>query len=466
MKTKAEMRGRLKVISDELGAVAAKNPSDWTADEIADIDRLTAEFNELAPELEKLDNLEKTAKRARELAGIGSGGQSTGRTVANGDAYGEVELGTGEESEPDFYASVEALAKDYLKGGARGKSDPVAVGSLLAIRESFVHGGGVLNRRQLAEIAKNGGRDLYTLIRSGGQPAELIPTQRLPQIYRPIDADRTLRRFLINGRTTSDSITFIRELLYTNNAAEVAEATTFDVTALGSSGRKPESALTFEQDTANVVTIAHWVPITRQVLADFAQLRTYIDDRLLVGLEQRLNGQALNGAGGGTDMTGILNTTGIQTLDDAYFATPGNETKNAGGDLEPFDRIARARTLIRTVGKARPSFVLLNPADLEVLMTTTDATDRYMAGGPFSSGGVTSLWGLPVGEEEELDEGTALVGDGTAAAIWDREEGNILIDTINDQFVRNMITVLAELRAALTVFRPAAFAEVELGTVA
>jgi hypothetical protein len=48
------------------------------------------------------------------------------------------------------------------------------------------------------------------------------------------------------------------------------------------------------------------------------------------------------------------------------------------------------------------------------------------------------------------------------AAIWDREDANILVDTINDQFVRNMLTILAELRAALTVFRPSAFVDVTL----
>jgi hypothetical protein len=48
------------------------------------------------------------------------------------------------------------------------------------------------------------------------------------------------------------------------------------------------------------------------------------------------------------------------------------------------------------------------------------------------------------------------------AAVWDRMQAQILVDTIDDQFVRNMLTLLAEERLALTVFRPAAFAEVAL----
>jgi len=70
--------------------------------------------------------------------------------------------------------------------------------------------------------------------------------------------------------------------------------------------------------------------------------------------------------------------------------------------------------------------------------------------------------GLRVVEDENIAEGKALVGDGRMAAVWDRMQAQILIDTIDDQFVRNMLTILAEERLALAVYRPAAFAHVEL----
>jgi HK97 family phage major capsid protein len=168
----------------------------------------------------------------------------------------------------------------------------------------------------------------------------------------------------------------------------------------------------------------------------------------------------LNG-NGTNDLTGLLNTADIQDLDQTYFT--GAAVNDAGIDNENYNRILRARTLIRTVGRARANFVVINPADLEDFLTYTTASDhQYYGAGPFSGSGLTNLWGLRVVEDENLTAGSALVGDGRMAAVWDRMQAQILIDTIDDQFIRNMLTILAEERLALTVFRPQAFAVVDL----
>src|SRR4029079_5459693 len=105
-----------------------------------------------------------------------------------------------------------------------------------------------------------------------------------------------------------------------------------------------------------------------------------------------------------------------------------------------------------------------NPRDLEKFQTITNSMGQYMGGGPFNVGAVRSMWGYPIVPDRAIPEGHVVGGDGTMAAIFDREDANILIDTINDQFVRNMLTILAEMRAALAVFRPPAFVDIELVT--
>lgn len=58
----------------------------------------------------------------------------------------------------------------------------------------------------------------------------------------------TVRDLLAQGRITSNALEYVRENVFTNAAAPVAEGTL-----------KPESNITFTKETANVKTIAHWI---------------------------------------------------------------------------------------------------------------------------------------------------------------------------------------------------------------
>lgn len=439
--TITEMRERFTVVADKLGALAKKE--ERSADEEAELDTLLAEFNDLGPKLERQATIEQAASKGAKL------NESRGR-VSGMIPHDDNGKPTNEQREVDRRSIGQRFAeseqvKDFL-GGGRKNSDKFHVGAV--------------DGRAVATYDGDGPVEQRTLVYTGALPGQMIPDQVVPGIFRPRDYPLTMRDVLVNGRTTSDTIYFLRELLFTNNAAEVAQATA----STGSSGTKPESALTFEQASAPVVTIAHWIPITRQAIADAAQLQTYVEGRLLVGLDRRLNSQIINGDGSGANMTGILNTTGIQALDNTattgYWAT--HALPSAGTDRENFDRILRATTLIDTVGDATATFVALNPMDVEAFLMIVDGNSNYLAGSPYSAAGLATLRGLRVVKDRNIAAGTALVGDGTMAAVWDREDANILIDTINDQFIRNMLTILAELRAALTVFRPVAFAEVDL----
>ena len=60
--------------------------------------------------------------------------------------------------------------------------------------------------------------------------------------------------------TESDTIEYVYETTFTNNAATVAEATV----TTGTTGKKAESALAYATATVPVETIAHWIPVTNQ----------------------------------------------------------------------------------------------------------------------------------------------------------------------------------------------------------
>lgn len=442
-----ELRERMTAALKELGDL--QNKEQRTADDESRIDTLLAEVNDLGPKILREQKIaDATSQR-------GQYEQPAGRQVpGNGQPKAGAEQRQHVERRSLGQQFVESKSyEDYIQRGGKRSSPAFDEGV------SFYP-----EHRHRAALQHNGDmtpEDVRALIQTGNLPVDYIRPQFVAGFFRGDDLQGSLRDVLINGTTDSDAIVYFRETAFTNNAAGVPQAThtsAADETPVNASV-KPESALTFEQVTAPVVTVAHWIPITRQTLQDASQMQTYVEQRLLDGLRLEESDQLLNGTGG-NNLTGLLQTASVQNLDQTYFS--GAAVNDAGQDNENFNRVLRARRLIRTVGRARANFVVLNPADLENFLTYTDGDRQYFGAGPFSGTSMTQLWGLRVVEDENLTAGSALVGDGRMAAVWDRMQSQIFIDTIDDQFIRNMLTILAEERLALTVFRPQAFALVDL----
>jgi hypothetical protein len=260
-----------------------------------------------------------------------------------------------------------------------------------------------------------------------------------------------LRQLVTGGTTNTDSIEYARVLSTTNSAAPVAEATTFDGTGLAG-GVKPLSGMAFERVTTPVRTIAHWMAATKRALADFAQLRTLIDGFLRFGLEEVLEAQILSGDGTGDNLLGILNTPGI-------LAQPF--------DTDILTTIRRAITAVQMEYTAMPpTAIVLNPADEEALDLLRNDGGDFLAGAmaPWTGTTPRTVWGLTRVVSHSMPQGTALVGAFNAAVLWDRQVATLsATDTHDDFFIRNLIAILAELRAAFGVLRPASFVEVDLG---
>jgi len=293
-------------------------------------------------------------------------------------------------------------------------------------------------------------KDIYSGMPSG-TPGQFGSIQRDPIVIPP---QRTRRvRELFPVRTTSAAIIeYFRMTGFTNNAATVAERGTEDGSAVF--GAKPQSTMTFEGVQAPVRTIAHWEAAHRNVLADEPQLRSIIDNELMYGLRLQEDAQILSGDGTGENLTGVLNTTGIQT----YLWSDGATSPVADTKA---DAIRRAATL-SFLAYYEPTGVVMHPNDWEDIELTKDSNGQYLVAVSVALGGEPRVWRLPVVETPAIAEGTALVGAfGTGAQLYDREQANIRIsEQHSDFFVRNAIVVLAEQRLAMAVKRPEAFVKV------
>src|SRR5690606_34541130 len=99
------------------------------------------------------------------------------------------------------------------------------------------------------------------------------------------------------------------------------------------------------------------------------------------------------------NFTGILNTSGTQAQ--AY--------SNVITGLNPLiETTLRAKTKVRTGGRAIPTGYVLNPADWETIQL---ARLEKNPNNEAIAGAVQTLHGLPVVESEAMPAGTGLVGD-------------------------------------------------------
>lgn len=248
------------------------------------------------------------------------------------------------------------------------------------------------------------------------------------------------------GTTDSPLISYVKESSFQNNAAGVAEK-----------GKKPQSDDSLARVTAQVGKIAHFLKITDEMLQDVPAYVSFLNSRLILGIQQKEQTELLSGAGY-PSVPGLLNTSGLSTTLTATAATV-------------VDVIFQMLTQIRTTAWLEPDAILVNPADWMNIRLRKDDHGQYYAGGPFTgaygNGGysnVDAIWGVRVVMTPAVPAGTVLVGAFKEAAQIFRRQG-ITVEMTNsnvDDFENNLVTVRAEERLALATYRPGAFGKITI----
>lgn len=282
------------------------------------------------------------------------------------------------------------------------------------------------------------------IINATGASQPLVPADRLGGINATPNRMLTIRDVLPSSATDSNLVEFARENVFTNNAGPQVGGSpeAFENTI------KPESGITFTLASEAVQTLAHWLPASKQVISDSAQLQSYIGGRLTYGLKLEEEDQLLNGTGANGNLNGLITQA-------TAFALRSPQLTN---DLDIIrDAIRQAHA-----SEYMPDTLVVNPTDwynIEILKVGSSATDiRYVIGNPRELMGPT-LWGLPVIVTNSIAAGTFLLGSfALGAEIKDRQQATIEVSRENStNFVDNMITILAEERIALVVYRTEAF---------
>ena len=107
--------------------------------------------------------------------------------------------------------------------------------------------------------------------------------------------------------------------------------------------------------------------------------------------------------------------------------------------------------------------IVMNPATWYSLRVAKDGEYRYYGGGFFGAQNVPNLWGIPVCVTTAVDADEIIVGAFKACASV-VTNGGVSIEAVNtdqDDFVKNLMTIRCEERLALAVRRPAGFTLIE-----
>jgi HK97 family phage major capsid protein len=191
---------------------------------------------------------------------------------------------------------------------------------------------------------------------------------------------------------------------------------------------KPEATLTVTPKTATLDTIAHWVQITRQALADAPYMRSLIEGKLRNGLARKIQ----------ADLVTLLNGA---TLTSAVDADMSKAIRKGIGVVE--------------ANGYNPNAVLLNPADFA-------AVDISVAvAGAKGAERSDKFWGLTPVAVPGLTAGVAIVGDfKEGVTLFDRGVADVFVtDSHASFFVSNILVILAEGRYKSAITDPLALAE-------
>lgn len=246
-----------------------------------------------------------------------------------------------------------------------------------------------------------------------------------PSISAPVRAESDLRDYS-NVASTNN-----RSLIY----GELYDATG-DAEWVPEGGLKPSYSAQVREVTVNAGKVALTVKLTEETLTDLpqfvAEIRAEVLNRIGIAEEEGI----LYGSGTGGEIQGVFTNIPEFTLTGLSVEKPNF-----------FDAIVAAYTQIVSVSKLnfRPNLVRVNAIDLANMKLTKDANGQYLFP-PFSLANGELITGLKIIPSTSIDQGEFIIGDFNYLNIRDYIGLTIEFGWENDDFTKNLVTMIAEKR--------------------
>lgn len=243
------------------------------------------------------------------------------------------------------------------------------------------------------------------------------------RISRPI---RRIREISNVGSTTSKFVTYIQQ---TQNVTPGAEESLW----VNEAGPKFNGEVKYEEVSEEVKKVAAYIKVSKEMLADLSFVRSEINTELMEAIEQNIDLSLVNGAGG-NDLNGLLSYAPAFSAGSFANAVPA-------ANISDLIRIAKAQI---QAANFEPTHVVLNPEDVAKIELTKASDGAYTY--PAFWDANMRVAGLVVVSSNNITAGTMVVGDFSKFNIKFREDMNMSVGYENDDFTRNMVTILCEAR--------------------
>lgn len=497
MPNAAQLKSRGNELSVKIGSIIDDAKMTGAEKSVA-LDALQADVEAHRVEVK---NSERASEWRAKLAAGGEAFEDTGKTTEvsskgmQAAQYGSGRL-SGQQVAHQFMAH-EALGiaikqlggKDGL--GARGRMNELfEIGVKASDAASNLMGEGLYGGTGPTALGQN---PFFT----GAAGAGILPTW-LPGIVEQRFYKLTIPDLFTNIGVDTPGISYLVESAANFNADVVAEGGTY-----------PFSSETLSRVYEQVGKVANAIKITDETVRDAPQFFQFAQGRLTLGV-QRKEEVALLAGPGGNGVNGLLNRAAsftkpqtISAMTNVSFApsgTPGSGavptvisslvpgravigtgttgTAPTGGQIA--NGVYAAITDIEVSAFVDVDAVVMNPYDWQTVRLATDQQGQYFGGsffggqygvqntqfnGPFPQG--ETLWGRRVVTTPLIPQGLVLVGSfGPEVANVFRRQGITVEMTNSDgtDFDKGIVTVRAESRLALAVYRPAGFELIQLKT--
>lgn len=222
--------------------------------------------------------------------------------------------------------------------------------------------------------------------------------------------------------------------------------------------RKAQSEISWDEVTVHPETIAHWIPVHKQMANRYASLVSTINQSLLLGLKWKKGAKCLHGSNN-NGIVGATNFTGIQTW-------TFNESDNI------VDNLADMAMRSALGSGIAPNYCVLSPNAIRAIAKTKDKNGQYLFPN-FKNGDTIPGTNMTAVEDVNMsvttttkdDQGkdvtttteSALVYNNGVAAYKSLDNDAVTAGFVNDQFVRNAFTLLAECAGLHRIDIPASY---------